>query len=144
MIAIQSWERKFKLRKLLKAEDVQNRDRMAVHPIICLSSLEVLDTLKEVSSVVHQLVPEKYCFSESNKVGLLPHPVAITCGQERKFFFLDHNPLKRSTRLVEADLHSPVCLKVVKKRYPWLNLCAIWRGLEQLLYMLPWRHWRQS
>ena len=30
-----------KLQKLLKPEDVQNRDRMAVHPIIRLSSLEV-------------------------------------------------------------------------------------------------------
>ena len=68
-----------KLRKLLKAEDVQNRDRMAVDPIIRLSSLEVLDTLKEVSTVAHQLVPEKYRFSESNKVGMFPHPVAITC-----------------------------------------------------------------
>ena len=35
-----------------------------------------------------------------------------------KFFFLDHNPLKRSTRLVEADLHNPVRLKVVKKEIP--------------------------
>ena len=76
-----------KLRKLLKAEDVQNRDRMAVDPIIRLSSLEVLDTLKEVSTVVHQ-----YRFSESNKVGMFPHPIAITCDQEGRFFSLDHNP----------------------------------------------------
>ena len=78
-----------KLRKLLKAEDVQNKDRMAVDPIIRLSSPEVLDTLKDVSNVVHQLVPEKYRFSESNKAGMFPHPIAITYGQEGKFYFLD-------------------------------------------------------
>lgn len=45
---------------------------MAVDPIIRLSSPEVLDTLKEVSNVVDQLVPKKYRFSENNKVGPFP------------------------------------------------------------------------
>ena len=83
-----------KLRKLLKAEDVQNKDRMAVEPIIRLSNPEVLDTLKEVNKVVHQLIPEKYCFSENNQAGMFPHPIAITCSQQGKFFFLNLNPLK--------------------------------------------------
>ena len=30
-------------------------------------------------------------------------------------FFLDHNPLNCTTHLVEADLHNPVCVKVIKK-----------------------------
>ena len=51
--------------------------------------------------------------------------VTITCGQEGKFSFLDHNPLKRSTRLLEADLHNPACVKVVKKEIPMRNLYAI-------------------
>lgn len=108
---------------------------MAVDPVIHLSSPEVLHTLKEVSTVVHQLVPEKYRFSESNKVGMFPHPVAITCGQEGKFFFLDHNAHKRSTRLVEADLHNPVRLKVVKKEIPMAQ--SLFVGYRNSCYMLP-------
>ena len=118
-----------KLRKILKAEDVQNKDRMAVDPIIRLSSPEVLDALKEVSNVVHQLVPEKYRFSENNKVGMFPHPIAITCGQEGKFFFLDLNPLKRSARLVEADLHNPVRSKVVKTQIPMARSLCYLKGI---------------
>ena len=66
-----------KLRKLLKAEDVQNKDRMAVDPIIRLTSPEVLNTLRDVSNVMHQLyiVPEKYRFSETNKAGMFPYPI---------------------------------------------------------------------
>ena len=52
--------------------------------------------------------------------------VTITCGQEGKFSFLDHNPLKRSTRLLEADLHNPACVKVVKKEIPMAqSLCYL-------------------
>lgn len=59
-------------------------------------------------------------------MGMFPHPVTITCGQEVKFFFLDHNPLKRSTCLVKADLHSPVRLKVVKNKIPMAqSLCYL-------------------
>ncbi|XP_078361460.1 uncharacterized protein LOC144645790 [Oculina patagonica] len=122
-----------KLRKLLKAEDVQNKDRMAVDPIIRLSSPGVLDALKEVSNVVHQLVPEKYRYSESNKVGMFPHPITITCGQEGKLFFLDLNPLKRSTRLVEADLHNPVRLKVVKTQIPMARSLCYLKGIGSVV-----------
>ena len=68
-----------KLRKLLKAEDMQSKDRMAVEPIIRLSNPEVPDTLKEVNKVVHQLIPEKCSVSENNQAGMFPHPIAITC-----------------------------------------------------------------
>ena len=90
-----------KLRKLLKAEDVQNKDRMAVEPIIRLSNPEVLDTLKAVNKVVHQLIPEKYRFSENNQAVVFPHPIAITCSQQEKNFFLDLNPL--------CVLWKPIC-----------------------------------
>ena len=65
---------------------MQNKDRMAVDPTIHLSSPEVLDTLKDISNVVHQLVPEKYRFSESNKASVFPHLIAVTCGHEGKVF----------------------------------------------------------
>ena len=88
---------------------VQNKDSMAVDPIIRLCSPEVLDTLRTIDGcVVHQLVPEKYRFSESNKVGMFPNPVYITCGQHAKLLFLDFDPLEKVLRVVEADLHNPI------------------------------------
>ena len=106
-----------KLRKLLKAEDMQNKDRMAVEPVIRLSNPEVLDTLKEVtrsSPINSQKVPR----FRKQPSWYVPHPIAITCSQQGKFFFLDLNPLKSAMRLVEADLHNPVRLKVVKTEIP--------------------------
>jgi len=71
-----------KLRQCSRAEDVKNRDRMAMDPIILLGSPEVLDTLRAIDGcVVHQLVPEKYRFSEINKVDMFPNPVSTSCGQ---------------------------------------------------------------
>ena len=107
-----------KLRKLLKAEDMQSKDRMAVEPIIRLSNPEVLDTLKEVNNVVHQLIPKKYRVLENNQAGMFPYPIAITCSQQGKFSFLDLNPPKSAMRHVEADSHNLVRLKVVKTEIP--------------------------
>ena len=104
-----------RLRRFLKADDVQNKDRMAVDPLLRLSSPEVINTLKEVDYVVHQIIPEKYRFSETNKAGnMFLHPVAITCGQHGKLLFLDYNPLKSNCRLVKTDLHNPVRVKILK------------------------------
>ena len=91
---------------------------MAVNPILRLSNESVIDTLQEVDCVVHQMVPEKYWFSETNKIGMYPHPVAITFGKQGKLLFIDVNPLKQTSRLVEADLHNPVRLEVVKSGLP--------------------------
>lgn len=106
------------LRRLLRAEDVQNKDRMAFEPILRFSNESVINTLREVEYVVHQMVPEKYRFSETNKIGMYPHPVAITFGKQGKLLFIDLNPLKQTSRLVEADLHNPVRLEVVKSGLP--------------------------
>ena len=104
--------------RLLRAEDVQNKDRMAVDPILWLSYESVINTLGEVEYVVYQMVPDKYPFSETNKISMYPHPVAITFGKQGKLLFVDLNPLKQTSHLVEADLHNPVCLEVVKSKLP--------------------------
>jgi hypothetical protein len=106
------------LRRLLRAEDVQNKDRMAVDPILRLSNESVINTLREVDYVVHQMVPEKYRFSKTNKIGMYPHPVAIAFGKQGKLLFIDLNPLKQTSRLVEVDLHNPARLEVVKSGLP--------------------------
>ena len=94
--------------------DFQNKDRMVVDPLLRLSSLEVIRTLEEVDHVVHQVIPEKYRFSETNKPGMFPHPIAITCGQHGKLLFLDYNPFKATSRIVEADLHKSMRVKFLK------------------------------
>ena len=115
-----------RLRRLLRAGDVQNKDRMAVDPLLRLSSDDVINTLRDVTYVVHQMVPEKYRFSETNKAGMFPHPVAIACGQHGKLLFIDFDPMKRNSRLVEADFHNPVRIKVLKAALPDVRtLCYI-------------------
>ena len=91
---------------------------MAVDPILGLSNESVINTLREVDLVVRQMVPEKYRFSERNKIGMYPHPVAITIGRQGQLLFIDVNPLKQTSYLVEADLHNPVRLEVVISELP--------------------------
>ena len=88
--------------------------KMNVDSIIRLRAPEVLTTLDNINYVVHQLIPEKYRFSDSNNSGMFPHPIATYFGKHGKLLFLDLNPVKNTTRIVEADLHNPVCLKVIK------------------------------
>ena len=107
-----------RLRHLLRADDVQTKDHMAVDPLLRLSSDDVINTLRDVTYVVHQMIPEKYRFSETNKADMFPHPTAITCGQHGKLLFIDFDPLESNSRLVEADLHNPVRVKVLKTALP--------------------------
>jgi len=44
--------------------------------------------------------------------------VAITFGKQGKLLFVDLNPLKQTSPLVEADLHNPVRLEVVQSGLP--------------------------
>ena len=107
-----------RLRRLLRVDDVQNKDRVAVDPLLLLSSNDVINTLRDVTYVVHQMVSEKYRFSETNKAGMFPHRVAIACGQHGKLLFIDFDPMKRNSCLVEADFHNPVHVKVLKVALP--------------------------
>ena len=99
---------------------------MAVHPLMRLLSNNVLNTLRDVGYVVNQILPEQYRFSESNKAGMVPHPIAIACGEHGKLLFIDCDPLKCSSRLFEADLHNPVRVKDIKSSLPDVrSLCYI-------------------
>jgi hypothetical protein len=83
------------LRKFLTKEDVQNKDCMAVEPILRLTSPDVLKVLSSLKS----LIPDKFRPTDSNKVGMYPHPISVCLGPNGKFFFLDYSPLKREARL---------------------------------------------
>ncbi|KAJ7394699.1 hypothetical protein OS493_000524 [Desmophyllum pertusum] len=60
-------ELRMKLKKLLTEESVRNKDRMAVDPILLLTTPELLDVLKSVDRVVYTIVPEKYRMWLSNR-----------------------------------------------------------------------------
>lgn len=101
------------LKKLLPRESVLNKDRMDVNCILHLSKESVLARLRTVDRVVHSVLPDSYKISETNKVGLYPHPIAICPGEHGKLLVLDYAPLKNLTRLLEVRLHVPADVKVV-------------------------------
>ena len=106
-----------KLRKLLTLDCVRNKDRMAVEPIVRLTRSAVLDVLKEVTFVVHTVVPEKYRFWKSNQGGqssLCKKPIALKRGSQGKILALDYNFVSHESRLVELRLHQPVDVEILE------------------------------
>ena len=92
------------LRKMLTLECVQNKDRMAVEPIVRLTRPEVIEALSKVSLVVHTLVPEKYRFWTSNQQGVCCHPVAICPGPLGSILTLDYDFNTSCSRLLKIRL----------------------------------------
>ena len=61
--------------KLLKdSEAVRNKDRIAVDPILDLTADSFIHAVQNVELVVHALIPERFKFTEDNKIGAYPHP----------------------------------------------------------------------
>lgn len=86
---------------------------MDINCILHLSKEAVLARLRTVDRVVHSVLPDSYKISDTNKVGLYPHPVAICPGEQGKLLVLDYASLKNLTRLLEVRLHVPADVKVV-------------------------------
>ena len=103
------------LKKVLPRDSVLNKDRMDINCILHLSKEAVLARLRTVDRVVHSVLPDSYKISDTNKVGLYPHPVAICPGEQGKLLVLDYAPLKNLTRLLEVRLHVPADVKVVEE-----------------------------
>ena len=61
------------------------------------------------------------------------HPVAITLERQGKLLFIDVNPLKQTCPLLEADLHNPVRLEVVKSELPDVRVLCLKDGGVALL-----------
>ena len=113
-------------RKLLKdSEAVRNKDRMAVDPILDLTAESFIHALQNVELIVHTLVPERFKFTEDNKVGAYPHPVAIANAGGGILFMLDFAPLNSQGKLVKLQLHNPVRATVVREKLSNAkSLCA--------------------
>lgn len=91
---------------------------MAVDPILDLTADSFIRTVRNVELVVHTLVPERFKFTEDNKVGAYPHPVAITNAGGGILFMLDFAPMNNQSKLVKLQLHNPVCVTVVREKLP--------------------------
>lgn len=79
-----------KMWKVLVKKDVQNKNRMAVDPILRLLSTTIQEILHSIRKpVVYTLVTDKYRLTDTNKVELYPHPVSVTLGPTGKLLVLD-------------------------------------------------------
>ena len=117
------------LKRLLPRDSVLNRDRMDVNCILHLSKKSVLARLQTVDCVVHSVLPDSYKISDTNQIGLYPHPVAICSGEHGKLLVLDYSPSKNVTRLLEVRLHVPADVKVVGECYGGAKSIAYCDGI---------------
>ena len=101
------------LKKILPRDSVLNKNRMDVDYVLHLSKGNVLLHLESIDHVVHSIVPDSYRISETNKIGMYPHPIAVCVGDRGKILFLDYAPGKNSSRLLEVRLHVPADVKIL-------------------------------
>ena len=73
------------------------------------------EVLKGVTNkmVCTQIVPEPFRYTEDNKLGMFPHPTAITVGPTGYLFMINREPEDGSSMLCELQLHNPVRVKVI-------------------------------
>ena len=101
------------LKKILPRDSVLNKDRMDVDCVLHLAKGNVLSHLESIDRVVHSIVPDSYKISETNKVGMYPHPIAVCIGEHGKILVLDYAPMKNTSRLLEVRLHVPADVKIL-------------------------------
>ncbi len=65
------------LKRLLPRGSVLNKDRMDVNCILHLTKESVVRHLSSVGYIVHSILPDSFKISDTNKVGLYPHPIAV-------------------------------------------------------------------
>ena len=88
---------------------------MSWTPILQLTDERFLEVLNEVATVVHCLYPDKFRVRSDNRQGMYPHPVAVTVGSYGNLIFADYQPMKETTKIYMAKLHSPVQISLLKE-----------------------------
>lgn len=117
------------LKKLLPRDSILNKDRMDINCLLHLSKESALACLRTIDRVVHSVLPDNYKISDTNKVGLYPHPVAICCGEHGRLLVLDYAPLKNITRLLEIRLHVLADVEVVGECHGAAKSLAYFDGI---------------
>lgn len=79
------------LQKLFTAEAVRYKDRMAVEPLLELTSEKLIDFLNSMKDVfvTMNVLPDRYRISDSNRRGIYEHPFAISTSGTGKVIFLN-------------------------------------------------------
>ena len=79
------------LQKLFTAEAVRYKDRMAVEPLLELTSEKLIDFLNSMKDVfvTMNVLPDRYRISDSNRRGIYEHPFAISTAGTGKVIFLN-------------------------------------------------------
>ena len=103
---------------------MRNKDRMAVDPVLDLTAEAFIKELKDMNLVVHSLVPERFKFTEDNKVDAYPHSVDVISAGNGVLFMLDFALTSKQSRLIELQLHNPVRTEVVWEKLLAQSLCA--------------------
>lgn len=86
------------LKKILPRDSVLNKDRVDVDCILRLSKESVLSHLGNIDHKVHSIVPDSYKISETDKIGMCPHPIAVCVGEHDKILILDYSPVQKSSK----------------------------------------------
>ncbi|CAB4020104.1 Hypothetical predicted protein [Paramuricea clavata] len=132
------------LHRLLTAESVRNKHRMAVEPLVELTSKKLLDYLMSMKDafITMSLLPYRYRISESNKRGLYEHPFAICVAGTGKLVFLNWNSKTKSSNLVQLRLHSPADSTVLQRNLEtnglslcYMNVVALFCGQKEILFV---------
>lgn len=100
-----------KLKEVVTSKALRNRDRMDTTVVTEVSSPEVCCALKKVKRVVHTLIPEMFRLYESNKPGVLKHPIQTCMGPESSILVIDHT----KGMMCKGRLHYPMDVTVQMK-----------------------------
>ena len=113
--------------KRLIAEAVRNKDRMAVEPLLELTSQKLIDFFNSMKNVFVNIHPVRYRISDSNKRGLDEHSFAISTAGTGKVIFLNYNSKTGSSDLVQLRLHSPDDRSILQRNFVLvgISLCHV-------------------
>ncbi len=103
------------LKRIIPRDSVIHKDRMDYNCILHLSKPSSLEYFGAVDYIVHTIVPDKYKPSDSNKVGMYPHPVAIDISSDGRLYALNYKPLAKLSTLLKIRLHVPADITVLKE-----------------------------
>ncbi len=106
-----------KMRKLIPRNDhVKNLDRQDPSAVLALCSNELTSYLSNIGYVCHTIIPELDKFTDNNRLGMYPSPIAVFVAKFGWLVFLSWDNKLASSSLHLARLHSPIDkISVVKK-----------------------------
>jgi hypothetical protein len=85
------------------------KDRMDTQSVFDSTSELVRSALAQINICIHTLIPEPFRMSETNKVGVVVHPVSITVGNDGMLYVSDF----AKGIVIRGRMHYPVEVEVI-------------------------------